>query len=263
MNAGGRLLCALVSLLVASLPAAAHDSWFSVLPSAQGSRFGFSTGTRYPVPDLAPPPESVAQAGCVDGHGRRHALRAGEAEGKALVLAGNARGPVGCWLELHTFEVTLEPRLVDVYFRDIQPPAAVRSAWAEQFEAGLPWLERYRKFARVEHGTAQASPAMLRRLRAPIGLPLEIVIDGDAPLRTGDAAAFRVLANGKPVPDLSVELVSERSRFGVWARSDAQGRIAHRLPFGGNWLLRAVLLEPDEQPGQWKSRFVTLAFEVE
>jgi hypothetical protein len=31
-------------------------------------------------------------------------------------------------------------------------------------------------------------------------------------------------------------------------------------PFGGRWLLRATLLEPDGEG--WRSRFVTLAFET-
>jgi hypothetical protein len=248
--------------LAVGRPAAAHDSWLAPLPAARGTAFGLSTGNRYPVAEVAPPVESVAEAGCIDAQGQRQPLRPLEVRGAALRLQTESSGPLACWIALHTIEVTLTPRLVKVYLRDIQPPAGVAEAWAAQQADGLPWVERYRKFARVEHGLAQAAPGVLRQMRAPLGLPLEIVVDGDAPLRAGEAARFRVLSQGQPVAGLSVELVSERSRYGVWARSDADGVLQHRVPFDGAWLLRATLLEGGEAPGQWRSRFATLAFEV-
>jgi hypothetical protein len=249
--------------LAAGRPAAAHDSWLAALPAARGSAFGLSTGARYPVAEVAPPVETVADAGCVDAQGRRQPLRPLEVRAAALRLQTEAAGPLGCWIALQPVDVTLTPQLVAVYLREIQPPGAVARAWAAQQADGLAWVERYRKFARVEHGVANASPSVLRELRAPLGLPLEIVVEGDAPLRAGEVARFRVLSDGQPVAGLSVELVSERSRFGVWARSDAQGVLQHRLPFEGAWLLRATLLEGDVEPGHWRSRFATLAFEVE
>jgi len=99
-------------------------------------------------------------------------------------------------------------------------------------------------------------------LRAPVGLPLELVIEGEEPLRAGAVARFRVLSAGEPVPRLAVELVSERSALGVWGRSDQDGRVQWRLPFGGAWLLRATLLESDGGD-RWRSRFSTLAFEAQ
>jgi hypothetical protein len=261
----GRLvrIAAACLVLAASLPAAAHDSWLAATPGARGSAFAMSTGNRFPVAEIAPPAESLAAAGCVDAQGRKQVLRAAASTANALGLQTVATGALACWAELRAFDVTLDAKLVEVYLREVQPAESVRSAWAAQLEQGLPWRERYRKFARIERGTGGATHAQLRRLRTPIGLPAEIVVNGDAPLRTGEVASFRVLTQGQPVAGLSVELVSERSRFGVWARTDAQGQVTHRLPFAGNWLLRAVMLEPDEQPGRWNSRFVTLAFEVD
>jgi hypothetical protein len=259
---GRALVLALACGLAAVPPARAHDSWLTPAPAARGSAFAFSTGTRYPVADVAPPADSVVAAGCVDALGQPQALQAGAATPTALALHTAATGPLACWAELRPFDITLAPRIVEVYLREIQPAPPVREAWAAQQELGMPWVERYRKFARVEHGTAQAPAATLRQLREPRGLPLEIVVTGESPLRAGEPAAFQVLAQGSPVAGLAVELVSERSRFGVWARTDAQGRLQHRLPFAGAWLLRATLVEPDVQPGHWRSRFATLAFEA-
>lgn len=224
---------AAAALVAAALPTAAHDSWLLAAPSGE---LVMRTGNRYPVGETDMP---VPAPACVRGRGRQQ---------------------FACWAELKEHEVTLSPELVAVYFREIRPADAVRAAWGEQLERGLPWVERYRKFARIEHGTASATPDALRRMRAPAGLPLEIVIEGDAPVRAGATVGLRVLADGRPVAGLSVELVSERSALGIWSRSDPQGRLQHLLPFPGQWLVRATWVEPDGQ--RWRSRFVTLAFEA-
>lgn len=252
---------AAAALLACALawPAAAHDSWLAPAAGRAGL-LAFSTGNRYPAAESAPAATSIAEAACVDAAGRKRALRPAGATAQALHLRVRASGPLACWATLASHEVTLTPELVEVYLREIRPPETVRAAWADLRERGLPWIEGYRKFARVEWGAAKASPAALRALRQPAGLPLEIVVLGDAPLRAGEAAQFQVLAHGKPVTGLAVELVSERSPLGVWARSDDEGGLQHRLPFGGAWLLRATWLEADGE--RWRSRFATLAFEA-
>ncbi|MBA2672054.1 DUF4198 domain-containing protein [Ramlibacter sp.] len=133
--------------------------------------------------------------------------------------------------------------------------------WAALREQGLPWQERYRKFARIETSDRFTLAPALRAIRKPAGQPLEIVVSGDAPLLAGNATEFQVLANGVPVPMLAVELHSERSPLGIWSQSDAEGRLRFMPPFGVAWLLHATLLEPDG-PAGWQSRFVTLAFDA-
>jgi hypothetical protein len=255
-------------LACAGALAQAHDSWLSVVGTASAGgpvTLQLGTGTRYPLATSAPGPTDLAQAACVGANGGVQALRPGRQKVTALSLGAARLGPapLACWVELKPHEITLEPALVAVYLREIQPPPAVRQAWAAQQEAGLPWQERYRKFARIELASPDATHAELRAIRRPRGLDLEIVVLGDAPLRSGQTARFQVLARGEPVTGLAVELVSERSPLGVWRRSDVEGEIAHTLPFGGAWLLRATWLEPGAQPGEWQSRFVTLAFDAQ
>lgn len=249
-----------VLLWLAALPALAHDSWLAVRPSARATVIALATGSRFPLAESGSAAASLGAAACVDGRGRRHALRAARETPRALELRATAQGALACWAELKAHEVTLDAKLVEVYFREIRPGDEVRAAWAQQLERGEPWRESYRKFARIESNAQAASPAELRQLRAPAGLPLEFVVEGDAPLRVGQPADFRVLASGQPVAGLAVELVSERSAIGIWGRSDAQGRVQYTLPFGGNWLVRATWVEPDG--AQWRSRFATLAFDL-
>jgi hypothetical protein len=239
-------------LAAAMLPAAAHDSWLT-------PGLAFTTGNRYPRGETGMPAASLGPAQCVDRQGVRHALRVQAETAQALLLRTQASGAFGCWAELQPFELTLTPALVAVYFRDIRPDASVHHAWEAQRERGVPWQERYAKFARIEQGTADG--AALKRIRAPVGAALEIVVEGEAPLSAGADARFRVLAKGQPVEGLAVELVSERNPLGVWARTDAEGRVQWRLPLAGAWLVRATRLEQDGD--HWRSRFATLAFDAD
>jgi hypothetical protein len=259
--APGRFLALLACCCgLGSGPAAAHDSW--LVPAGHGGLLQFSTGNRYPLAQSAPPAASIETAACTDAAGRRHKLRPREVDGPALGLAAPSKlqGPLACWATIAAHEIALEDDKVSLYLREIRPPQPLLDRWSALREAGRGWQERYRKFARIEISGADAEPAALRAVRAPAGLPLEIVVEGDQPLRVNGPAVFRVLSEGNPVAGLSVELVSERSPFGIWSRSDAQGRLRQLLPFGGRWILRATLLEPAGDG--WESRFVTLAFKV-
>ena len=258
-------IVAALSCAFAACAASAHDSWLfrpDAPPPKGAAHFVLGTGAQYPIADSFSPPSSVSAAACVDGAGRTLALRPFARGGKLLLqTAAPAASPLGCRAELGAQEIALAPELVDVYIREIRPPAPLVARWAALREQGLPWRERYRKFARIEVSARDTPAPELRAIRMPANQPLEIVVSGEAPLLAGRAADFQVLADGAPVPMLAVELRSERSPVGIWSQSDAEGRLRFTLPFGGAWLLRATLLEADGAAG-WQSRFVTLAFDA-
>ena len=201
----------------------AHDSWFE---RGDGGSLALVTGTRYPRADLVLPPESVEARAC----------------------EGNA-----CWAELHEFDVSLDPQIVDVYFREAQPPQSVRERWKALRAQGIDWHERYRKFMRVQLAPGAAP--------GPAGLDLEIVPRGDTSPATGSKARFALFAQGRPVNDQPVELVSERNPLGLWSRTDANGEVEWTLPFSGEWLVRTIVIEPDGDTA-WRSRFATLVFDA-
>jgi hypothetical protein len=263
------LLLAALGLGAAS--AQAHDSWLSPAREPAGAghvALELATGTRYPRQEFSQTEASVAQSGCIDARGGRLALRPLREQPRWLDLDAPltiaADAAVSCWVELHTAEVDIEPRIVQVYFRDIHAPPSVRAAWSELQARKVPWHERYRKFARIElAAAADIAPGALAAARRPIGLDLEIVVLGDRPVAVGEPLSFQVLRDGRPLAGLPVELVSERSPLGVWRETDAAGVIEQQLPFGGRWLLRATDLRGSpEAPGTWASRFVTLAIEA-
>jgi hypothetical protein len=144
------------------------------------------------------------------------------------------------------------------------PPQSVRQAWAQQKARGQPWRERYTKHARIEWfpdpqvaETAGPEPSgmgmdalMLQPLRAP---------------RLGDEMEFLVTKDGRPLPNFSVEFRLHASRFGMWRRTDEQGRVRLRAPSAGRWVLRGIELTPpasDQADGRWQGLFLTLAFDV-
>jgi hypothetical protein len=253
-------------LCIATGTARAHDTWFN--PGREAGMLELATGNRYPVQEVGPAAASLALARCGDGAAPEMPLRAMREHRERLELAplanDAAQGLLSCRAELHAAEIELEPRLVQVYLAEIRAPAATRAAWAQLQQQGVPWRERYRKFARIELAADGAvTPERLATARQPTGMALEIVILGERPLAIGQPLEFQVLRDGVPLPGFPVELVSERSALGVWRQTDARGVLRHRLPFGGRWLLRGTELRlSPERAGTWESRFVTLALEA-
>jgi hypothetical protein len=254
---------------LAAAQANSHDSWLS--PARRDAAPGqlmleLATGNRFPVQEFTHKAASVSRSQCAGANGDKLALRAASQQPRWLQMKADVRSgpPLACWLELRPVDIELEPRAVDLYFKEIRASAADRQAWAELRARGLPWRERYRKFARIELPAAgAASPEQLEAARRPAGLGLEIVVVGNQPIATGQPMVFQVLRDGEPLPDFPVELVSERNAVGVWRHTDASGMLRHELPFGGRWLLRGTELRlSPERADTWESRFVTLAVQA-
>ena len=264
----------MAALALAAGIVGAHDSWLSPARDSPGPvRLELGTGNRFPVQEFPQSPESMALGECSDFAGQRVPLKpvVQHAQSLELQVSGLAAAdaPVAaivlsCWAELQPAEIVLAPAIVQVYLAEIKASAATRSHWNELLARGEPWRETYRKFARIELSSGQqVEPAQLAAARRPAGLDLEIVILGQQSVAVGQPLDFQVLRDGQPLAGLPVELVSERSALGLWRVTDEQGKLHHRLPFGGRWLLRAVDLRPDEdRAGQWQSRFVTLAIDA-
>ena len=246
-------------LTAAACGACAHDTWFapSRAPVQGQLRLELATGNRYPIQEVNPGAASLVSAECADAQGRRTTLQAVESPVNWLGLRSRGADALSCWAELKPFDIVLEPRLVQVYLDEIRASASVREAATRQRERGISWRENYRKFARIELQSQSAAE------RKPVGLPLELVVVGNMPLRSGTPLQVQLLRDGKPLPGFPIELVSDRSRLGVWRETDGEGSISHVLPFAGRWLLRGTEVRLAEDGEHWTSRFVTLAIEVD
>lgn len=253
------LLLAFALLTLAAGPARAHDTWFAPLPAggADESLFAVGTGNRFPVFELAVDRQYLARTGCRGAGGATRALEPLRYTERTTLLraAAGERAELSCWLQLAPFEFELPADKIELYFKEIRPPAAVLAAWAGLRARGLPFIERYTKSARIDG--ANAAPQ-------PTGTAMDVLRESPAgPLAVGSEATFQVLREGRPLADFNVELVNERSPVGLWHRTDAEGRLRARLPLPGRWLLRGtdLRLSPSD-PTRWESQFITYAFEI-
>lgn len=245
-----------------ALPAHAHDTWFAPLPAdAPGSvAFALGTGNQFPVHESGIDIQYLLFSGCRHEPGSAPiALQRTADAPTALKLRVRAEPgqPLSCWAQTAAFDVELADDKIALYFKEIQAPAAVRDAWAQMRARGVKWKERYTKHARIElHPGASAS--------ASVNMAMDVLLEAPqrAP-RRGDTLQFRVLRNGQPLPEFSVELRGDRIALGIWRKTDAEGRVRFPAPLPGRWVLGGTELRPSErEPDTWESRFVTLAFEI-
>ena len=254
-------LVATVLSLCAAL-AQAHDTWFDPRPEA----LYLGTGDHFPKHEFSLYADALARHGCHDAAGHERPLRPLEQQSNRLKLALPAANATGCWAQLVAFDVEIGPALVEVYFKDIQADDSMRKAWAEQLARGLPWRERYVKFARVHlQGEPAREPTMeLDALIEPLAAPNTANAAGAASAsalftpKAGDELSFRVLRNGEPLAGFAVQFRSELTPAGLWRRTDADGRVRIRLPLSGRWMLRGTdLRQVDSERGLWRNRSPT------
>lgn len=260
-RARGFVVAALAMAAVfAALPVLAHDTWFERIESndaGQPLQLALGTGTHYPRYEDPVQPKVMTHLACTDAQGTAYKpepARVGRRH-SVLRVPGLDASAFSCVMRLQSFEIELAPALVDVYFEEIRASEALRAVLARQRAQGRPFEERYLKFARIEGlvPPPRTESQALDVLRvAPRG-----------PLRVGADGVFEVQRDGKPLADLPVQLLHEAAPAGLWARTDAAGRITLRLPLPGRWLLRGVDLRPPAADGErWDSRFIAYTFEV-
>ena len=271
-------LAACAVLLLATGAPQAHDTWFQRLPEAQPQRPAhiLGTGNLFPTYDSRNAAEHLVKSGCrAGGVTRAPLVEAPAADGGATEAASEhlrlvpaqdlpRAGRISCWAQQKPFEIEFGDDLVELYFKEAMPPAAVRQAWTAQKSRGQPWQERYVKHARVEW--FPDPDAVEPEPPAPSGMELDALLL--SPLRAprvGEELEFLITKNGQPMTNFSVEFRHHASRFGLWRRTDENGRVRLRAPSAGRWLLRGIELTPppqDRPQDRWLGLFIALSFDA-
>lgn len=271
---------ALLLVLLTGL-ASAHDTWFEAKTQKRSGRIvmALGTGNQFPVLEFPLALAALHSSGCRQG-AQTMALKGMTATPKFTLMQTEAKaqngisgisGPaeaISCWAQSVPFDIEIPADKVSLYFDEINPPQATRDRWAALQARGLPWLERYVKHARIEFSNPVllAEPTPAQAPATPSGMGMDLLIQsGLQPLRSGDALVFQVLRDAAPLADFAVELRGVTTQAGQerWLRTDAQGMVRTTAPAAGRWLLRGTDLRASaENPDQWDSRFITLAFDV-
>jgi hypothetical protein len=248
---------ALVALLLCTA-AQAHDTWFELQPGDGKAELLIGSGNRFPIYEGGVGGNTFDKSGCRDGDGKAAALVFRRHVRNATLLRAEAENGAGltCWAQLQPFDVELTPQLVEVYFREIRPSAAVVAAWQALRAQGVVFRERYVKSARFD-GADVTAPK-------PVGTTLDVVrLAPAATPKVNDTVTFQLLRDGQPFADFPVELVNQASPLGVWTRTDKDGRATVRLTLPGRWLLRGTELHISPvDPTRWESKFIAYSFDV-
>ena len=255
--------CALVGFMAS--PVWAHDTWFALQSRAPAELvMALGTGTRFPLQEFAISGEHLQQIGCRQGETRVSVAALTDAPTLTLRATPAGPAPLSCGAQLKAMAIELAPDKIPVYLDEIHASAAVREAWSRMQSRGLAWNERYTKHARIELAGAAATTEASTLQARPMAMGMDVLLEsGLQPTHSGEALAFQVLRDGKPLADFAVELRSADDRGAKWFKTDAQGRVRTEAPEAGRWILRGTDLRLSaSRPGTWESRFVTLAFEV-
>lgn len=244
-------------LLLASLPAAAHDTWLTLAgpKSAEGARVGLllTTGDAYPERGTGVAPTRLARAEILTTD-RRLSLAAGLPRDDALpmeALAGGAPFLVAI-ATLKPWRIELEEASVAAYLVELgnDPKVAERHARLGR------WRESYRKNAKALIRRSGREPSVLATKAH--GLPYELVPTRDPTLLTsGEVFTVCAHADGKPVGPVHVGLVdADGSASWRWSGADGCTEVA---PRGAHFLLRSIRLRESEQRDvEWDSDFAAL-----
>ncbi|MDP9099895.1 MAG: DUF4198 domain-containing protein [Verrucomicrobiota bacterium] len=255
------------SLLVLFLTQAAraHDTWlipdrFEVAPKT-AITLDLTSGMAFPKLEIGPKRERVQTAPCRLA-GRTFEMTDISAGPNSLRLKSDlsAVGVATFWVKLPPKSIDLKPAEVEEYLNEINAPASLRKQWAEM--EPKRWRELYSKhpktFVRV------GDPKADRSWAEPVGMALEIVPERDpTTLREGDELAVRVLKNGAPYADFSLNAVAAGETKGETRKTDSAGHVVFRLKKSGPWLLRGTdLRQSTKSDADWESDFTTLTLEA-
>ena len=248
--------------LVALAPLHAHDTWL-LAQRAQRAEGGpvtldLTSGMAFPTLDYAVKPERVSRAACRLGAKTSDLKRRPAPHSLRFTTRLEAPGVAACWVALGPKTLELTPEKVTEYFEEIDPPAAIRQAWAA---AGPKrrWRETYVKHAKTF--VRVGPPGSGRSWAEPVGLGLEIVPQSDpTALRPSGELPVQLLKKGKPLAGLALALVREGDPKAVFQTTDAEGRARFQVPRSGRYLLRATELRP--AGSAWESDFTTLTLTV-
>jgi uncharacterized GH25 family protein len=256
---------ATLALLSVALPVIAHDTWvaphkFKVDPGSTVT-LKMTSGMKFPKLDAGPKPERVETAKC---------RLAGETfdldkpTGTANSLQFKAKLPqpgiATIWVKLAPRALELKPDEVQHYLDEVDASPAIRKEWNDMKEKR--WRESYTKHTKTFVHVGEAPND--RSWAEPIGAALEIVPEKDPrTIGAGEVLAVRVLKNGAPFSDFSINAVREGETKGETRRTDPAGRAAFRISEAGRWMIRGTEIRKSATADvDWESDFATLVLEI-
>lgn len=264
---GRSLSLTLLSLLILTVPAGAHDTWLAPdryrAAAAGPVTLSLSSGMEFPKLDHAIAPDRVASAKWQTARNRGE-LPTGTSAAHALEFRADVGQGITVYsVVLHPRPSKLKREQVREYIDHLGIPNAnaAFTEWertAKSNETGYRYMKYAKTFVRT--GAADTS----RVWAEPAGMRLELIPQNDPTSLTAGVTLEVLLADrGKPLPRYPVALLREGAKEPINAVTDAEGRVRLDVPEAGRYMLRATILEPSEdKAAAWDVHFTTMTFEV-
>lgn len=256
-------LCLLV-LLLASVPAAAHDLWimpkaFRPQPGAD-VRLELRVGEKFPASMNAPRLASITRLAVVSAGGEK-AVEGARAEGKVLAarFTAPAAGTAAIVLESTPRNIVLSPAQFKDYLLH-EGLAHIHEQRVKMGEDGKDGRENYSRHAKALIRSGPGEGIATR----PTGLKLELVPASDPyDLRPGQPLTLTALFDGKPLAGLELRAYTTQGQTRR-ATTEADGTASLTFDRPGPWCVAFIHMErcqgcPD---ADWRSYFGTLTFEL-
>lgn len=162
--------------------------------------------------------------------------------------------------------IELEAEKFDAYLSE-KGLEAVRRQRAERKADPQPVREMYSRCAKslIRASAGETDLPRAGRDRA-VGMPLEIIALFDPYAEPGAREGrFRILFDGKPLPDVRVTAQAQGSAAGVQSqRADRDGEVSFRLDRPGAWLVECTHMRsaPPSSNAEYESFWASLTFSV-
>lgn len=246
-------------LLLAALPAAAHDFWIE--PSTFKPPVGavFTAALRVGQNFLGDPVPRSSQL--IESFVVR------DAAGERPVVGMENRDPAG-YVRVATpgaaiigyrsrpYPLTLEAAKFEDYLRQ-EGLDTILALRARRGESAKPDKEIFSRCAKALVVSGDGKPSGYDQ---PLGFRLELIPE-TSPF--GDKARFRLLFEGKPLAGALVTALPQTGTAAIRARTDAQGRVEFAFPTLGVWLVKSVHMipAPSDSGADWESLWASFTFE--
>jgi uncharacterized GH25 family protein len=244
----------------------AHDTWLIAdrMKTAPNEvvTIDLTSGMAFPALEVGPKRERVGNLQCRVA-GRTFEIGDIVAGSKSLQFKAKLTeaGVATLWLKLPPRQIELKPDQVKEYLDEVSAPESLRKQWNEMKEPRR-WRESYTKhpktFVRV------GDPKSDDSWKEPAGMFLEIIPENDpTALRVGDDFPVRVIKDGKPFADFTLNAVHAGETKGETRTTDHAGRVTFKMSKEGRWLLRGTDIRKSNRPHtDFESDFATLTLEV-
>jgi uncharacterized GH25 family protein len=261
-----RSLIVLISLFITGMTQA-HEFW--VMPSSfspaplQQTGFALYVGAGWPGESVPRDPSRLVRFELIDAQGSSP-LEAEPAADPAGIAAPKALGTAIAVYRSNQAEITLEAAKFEAYLLE-EGLEQISKARAARGQSQQPGRELYSRCAKalVRVGGARGSSAGFDR---NVGLTLELIPENDPfALIGGGTLRLRLLYNDKPLAGVLIKAASRaQPKRWISGRSDAQGRVALKLPEAGVWLINAVQMieAPTGSRADWESVWSSLTLEL-